>query len=99
VTLPIIVRPVAEADIDEAHAWYECKQPGLGRDFVSRVDAAFVKLGASPDLGILVHKQLRRPAVERFPYGVFYVIEDQRIIVVGVIHGRRAPRVWKRRLG
>jgi plasmid stabilization system protein ParE len=98
VTLPIIVRPIAESDIDEAYAWYERKQPGLGKGFISQVDAALVKISQSPDRGIAVHKQLRRLAVARFPYGVFYIIEAKRIVIVGVIHGSRAPRVWKRRL-
>ncbi|MCI0357437.1 MAG: type II toxin-antitoxin system RelE/ParE family toxin [Planctomycetaceae bacterium] len=97
-TIPIIVRPAADADIDEAHDWYERKQAGLGKSFVSKIDEAMEKLRRSPDLGIVVHKQLRRLAVDRFPYGVFYLVEAQRIVVVGVIHGRRAPRVWKRRL-
>jgi len=98
VTASIIIRPAAEADIQEARDWYERKRPGLGVTFVTRVDEGLDKLRRSPDLGILVHKQLRRLAVDRFPYGIFYVIEGQRIIVVGVIHGRRAPRHWKRRL-
>ena len=48
--------------------------------------------------GIVVHKQMRRANVQRIPYGVFYLVEPQQIIVVAVLHGRRAPRQWKSRL-
>lgn len=98
-SIQIVIRPLAEADIEEAHDWYERKQSGIGKVFVSQVDEALEKLRRSPDLGVVVYKHLRRLAVDRFPYGVFYLVEGQRIIVVGVIHGRRAPRVWKRRTG
>ena len=46
----------------------------------------------------LVYKQLRRANVRRFPYGVFYQIKDKSIIVVAILHARRAPRHWKSRL-
>jgi toxin ParE1/3/4 len=98
VTLKIIVRPAAEEDLDEAAAWYEKQQGGLGKEFLASVDEAFAKLQDWPDFGIPVHKELRRANLRRFPYGVFYLVEAQRIVIVGVLHGRRSPRVWKLRL-
>jgi len=34
----------------------------------------------------------------RFPFGVFYVVDDDGAVVIGVIHGSRHPRRWKSRL-
>jgi toxin ParE1/3/4 len=42
---------------------------------------------------------MRRARVRRFPYGVFYLVTDSTIVVVGVLHGRRSPRQWKSRAG
>jgi hypothetical protein len=39
----------------------------------------------------------RRYLMHRFPYGVFYQIHDDALLVVGVIHGHRAPTEWQRR--
>lgn len=36
----LIVRREAEADIDQAFAWYESQRPGLGHDFLLCVEAA-----------------------------------------------------------
>ena len=66
-TATIVIRPATEADIGEAHDWYERKWPGLGVTFITRVDEGQDKLRRSPDLGILVHKQLRRLSVDQFP--------------------------------
>jgi toxin ParE1/3/4 len=98
VKYPIIIRPAAEDDLDEASAWYESKQPGLGRRFLAAVDETLAKLESWPDFGIVVHKTLRRASICRFPSGVFYQVTRDRIVVVGVFHARRAPRRWKSRL-
>jgi plasmid stabilization system protein ParE len=98
VTRKIIVRLAAEEDLDEASSWYEKQRVGLGKEFLASVDETLKKLRQRPDFGITVHKQLRRANVRRFPYGVFYQVSEDRIIVVGVLHGRRAPRQWKSRL-
>lgn len=37
----LVVRPLAEADLDEAFAWYESRSVNLGVDFLRAVDACF----------------------------------------------------------
>jgi toxin ParE1/3/4 len=93
----LVVRPAAEADLQEAYNWYEQRQKGLGTEFLDCVQEAFEKITQKPDLGFLVHKTMRRARVRRFPYGVFYLVDGSTIIVVAVMHGRRSPRQWKSR--
>jgi plasmid stabilization system protein ParE len=40
---------------------------------------------------------LRRALVTRFPYAVYFRVEGNTVVVVGVIHGKRHPRAWKAR--
>ena len=96
-TRKIIIRLAAE-DLEEASAWYEKQRIGLGKEFLASVDETLEKLKHWPDFGIVVYKQLCRANVQRFPYDVFYQVGEDRIIVVGILHGRRAPRRWKSRL-
>jgi plasmid stabilization system protein ParE len=37
--------------------------------------------------------------MKRFPYIIFYEARGDTLIIVGIIHGRRDPVLWKRRLG
>ena len=83
--------------MEEASAWYEGQREGLGKEFLVAVGEALETIAKHPDFGIVVHHRLRRANVRRFPYGVFYLVEGARIVVVGVLHGRRAFRVWKSR--
>ena len=43
------------------------------------------------------HRDLRRVLLEQFPYSVFYRVLPAAILIVGVIHNKRSPLVWRRR--
>ena len=95
--LALIIRPEAERDLAEAHGWYESKIPGLGSDFLLCVDATLYSLQRTPEIYPIVHKNVRRALIRRFPYGVFYLVEKDRIVIIGVLHARRDPRTWRHR--
>jgi plasmid stabilization system protein ParE len=98
VTRKLVLRLDAKLDLEEALDWYEQKRAGLGKDFVAAVGDAMDNLRREPDRGIAVFNQLRRANVKRFPYGIFYLVEPDRIVVVGVLHARSSPKAWKSRL-
>jgi plasmid stabilization system protein ParE len=35
--------------------------------------------------------------VRRFPYGILFLEEDKRVIVLAVFHAKRDPRSWHER--
>jgi hypothetical protein len=35
--------------------------------------------------------------VKRFPYGVYFIVESETLIVIAVTHGKRHPRRWRDR--
>lgn len=47
---PILVRPAAAADIEEAFHWYEGQRPGLGDGFRSELKATLDRVAANPQL-------------------------------------------------
>ena len=91
------VRPEAESDIAEAHAWYEAREPGLGFEFVAELDAAFELIEANATMYQTVHRNVRRALTRRFPYGVFYILESENIVVIAVLHSARSPRLLRKR--
>jgi toxin ParE1/3/4 len=95
---PLIIRPEAEFDLAEAYGWYETQLPGLGSQFLLSVDAALASIQRTPELYPVIHKNVRRSLIRRFPYGVFYVAEQDRIVVLAVLHARRDPRSWEDRV-
>ena len=94
----IIVRPEAEKDIKEAYQYYEECSVGLGADFLLSVDAILSRIQRNPELFQKIYKDLRRGLLERFPYGVFYLVEKDSIVVIAVLDCRRNPKIWKDRV-
>jgi plasmid stabilization system protein ParE len=47
---PILVRPAAAADIEEAFHWYVGQRPGLGAGFRSELKATLDRVAANPQL-------------------------------------------------
>lgn len=70
--MPILVRPAAAADIEEAFLWYERQRAGLGNEFLAAVQSALDDLIAHPTRYPVMHRDTRRALVHRFPYGIFY---------------------------
>lgn len=94
----LIIAPEAEKDIDAGYAWYEDQRPGLGEDFLSRVDACVQAICRSPKMHGLIFANYRRALVRRFPYAVFYEYEDQTVTVYCVFHTSQDPNKWRTRL-
>ena len=93
----LLLRPEAQADLHEAYHWYEQQREGLGSDFLLCVEEALEKIRRTPELYPVVHKELRRMLIRRFPYGLFYLVEEEMIVVVAVFHARRDPKQWQPR--
>jgi plasmid stabilization system protein ParE len=96
-SLLIRIRPEAEADLSEAYGWYEDQRTGLGDEFLLCVDACLLGIQRHPESSPVVHREVRRALLKRFPYGVFYLLGEGGISVVGVFHQSRDPRKWTAR--
>ena len=96
-TRKIIIRPEADADIEDAYRWYEKQRDGLGADFLLCVEDGLARIQRNPEMYPIVYKNVYRTLIRRFPYGIFYLIEKNSIVVLSVFHGRRDPKRWKSR--
>ncbi len=96
-TLEVRLRPEAEQDLSDAATWYEEQLPGLGHQFLDRVLQTFSAISGTPLMYPIVHRNTRRALIHRFPFGVYYRLEDTVIVVVAIMHGSRDPRRWKTR--
>ena len=55
-TLPLIIRPEAEEELSESYDWYERQRPGLGDDFLLRVEAALDSIRYDPEILPAIYK-------------------------------------------
>lgn len=92
-----IFRPSAAADIERSYKWYEDERVGLGEEFLEEVSVTVDAVLAQPKAYPLLHRDTRRALVRRFPFGLFYRIDDDTVVFVACFHVRRSPSGWKRR--
>ncbi|MBI4374271.1 MAG: type II toxin-antitoxin system RelE/ParE family toxin [Deltaproteobacteria bacterium] len=93
----IVLRPEAESDLKEAFRWYEERRKGLGSEFVLSVEASIGSVQRNPKIYPAVYKKVHRALIQRFPFGLFYLVEKEEVVVLAVFHVRREPRNWKTR--
>lgn len=90
---PLIVRPAAEAEIEEAYRWYEGQRPSLGDEFARAVDACLASIRRQPEFYPEQYKRARRALLRRFPYAIFYLGQDNSIDLSGPGQQHRRDRL------
>jgi hypothetical protein len=90
--------PEAERELNEAIAFYEDKEIGLGFDFAAEVYSTILRLMTFPQAWPLIDAEIRRSLVMRFPYGVLYSEGKDEVIIIAVMNLHRKPDYWKDRV-
>lgn len=85
------LRPEAEADLREASEWYDGRKVGLGNEFLAEVERSLTLIQENPRLCSEIHRNVRRALLRRFPYGLFYLLEAETVVVLAVLHQARSP--------
>jgi plasmid stabilization system protein ParE len=93
----LIVEPEAEQDLEEIQSWYEGQRPGLAASFHLSLEEALHRITRFPFLGTEVHPEVRRTRIRRYPYSVFYYVEQTVVHVIAIYHDRRDPDLWRER--
>lgn len=93
----LIVNPFAEEDALKAAVWYNNKSEGLGNEFLLALDAKINEIQRNPNHFQVVYKNIRRALTNRFPFGIFFIVENDTIYILAILHTSRNPKIWKDR--
>jgi plasmid stabilization system protein ParE len=58
------------------------------------MEAALAAIARSPKTYSKVSGEIRRAAMRRFPYSIFYLEDDRQVVVLRCIHQSRNPITW-----
>ena len=98
VSLPLVFRAMAQAELDEAAQWYDKRGSTLGTELLAEVLKVLGKISDQPDRYPLVSGDAREAPVQRFPYCVYYRVRGARVVVIAIFHTARDPSIWQRRV-
>jgi len=93
----------AALELEEAAAWYELEQSGLGIRFLSAFENALDLLGEpnpplTQVLGNAGKLGAQKLLIHRFPFSLVVHEMEQTIIVVALAHHSRRPGYWRSRI-
>ena len=94
----LILTSQAEKDFESAYEWYEVQDPGLGKEFARCVDVKFASVQRNPQhFQVIADKEVRRALVNRFPFSIYFISEQELTTVFAILHQHRNPEYWKSR--
>ena len=95
--MKIQITEEAERDLADGFWFYERQTPGLGDYFRSSLIADIDSLAFFAG----IHEQVfgfHRSLSKRFPFGIYYQVDNETVTVIAVLDCRRRPSWIRRRL-
>ncbi len=93
----LVINPFAEVDIKDSIEWYNFQKENLGEEFTQKIKETVFRINDNPFQFPKVKKKIRKAIVNRFPYSIFFYIDDSVINVFAVFHISRNPIIWQKR--
>ena len=89
---------VAEQEFVEAMEYYNGQCQGLGYEFATEISTTLERIVNFPKAWTKISLRVRRCLTNKFPYGVLYQVRGETILVVAIMHMKRDPIHWQKRL-
>lgn len=95
--MKVVLRPDAEADVRAAVEYYGAAATDLGVEFIEELDRLLLRLSEFPRSAQRVQgfDAVRRALLRRFSFAVFYVEEEDQVVVLRVMHTARSTETWR----
>lgn len=92
--------PIVYQDLKKAKKWYLGINTELGEDFKLKVNEELDYIQKYPKHYQKRYKEIRQAIVTRFPYTIYYLIEEELriVVVVGVLAQKQSFDRIKKRL-
>ncbi|ANF51426.1 plasmid stabilization system protein [Chryseobacterium glaciei] len=88
----LIIKPEAENDLDEAIEWYKEQNENLPEQLLNEVETGLNKIQKYPEHYQKRYKEIRITFTKKFPYGIYYTVENEIIFVHAILHNKQNPK-------
>lgn len=100
--MKVKVSTEATTELTEAAAWYELEVAGLGEQLISSFELATVTLSEPnpplvPVIGKAAKLGAKRLILQKFPFSLVTIENNQTITIVAFAHHSRKPGYWLNR--
>lgn len=86
-------------DIEEARSYYfGTSVENLKRRFREQLIKGLQYISSNPLELALKYRNIRTYNLKIFPYQIHYLYEDDKVMLMGVFHGKSDPQSWEDRI-
>jgi plasmid stabilization system protein ParE len=97
-SLPVLIRPQAEEDVVDIFGELEFIRTGLGKKFIARLREVLERIEWIPEMYGVIWQDVRAVKLQKFRYVVYYVVLNDHVELLAVLHGHRDESTWKSRV-
>lgn len=94
----VSLRLEALTDIEEAQDYFAAGGPSFKDKFTNELEETIELIQQFPEAFPKVLGEIRRVLFRKHTYAVYYIAWPEHLEVIAVIHTRRDPEIWKKRV-
>lgn len=94
----LLISEEAFWDIKEAIGYYSQISESISEKFKEQLSKGLDYIVSNPLTITLKYKIVRSYNLRSFPYQIHFIYEEERVMIVGVFHGKSNPKSWEDRL-
>ena len=87
----------AEVDFDKSYEYYLENSLKIADTFFKIINSSIENIKQSPFSFPVAYKNIRKYIVKKFPFVIYFQIEDSIIKVIAIFHTSRNPEIWNDR--
>ncbi len=88
----------AEVDLKNAYQFYAEESTRVAESFFKQINASLEVIKKNPRSFPYAHKNLQKFVVKKFPFVIYYQLDESTIRVIAIFHTSRNPEIWNERL-
>jgi toxin ParE1/3/4 len=88
----------AEIDFDKSYEFYTLKSEKNSDNFYKSINSALNKICKSPSVNPKIYKEIRKLVLKKFPFVIYYQIDEMVIRIIAIFHTSRNPNIWLDRI-
>jgi plasmid stabilization system protein ParE len=88
----------AESDFEKSYEYYLGENSKVADLFYKKIDYCLHTIKQNPYSYSVAYKHIRKYIVKKYPFVIYYIIEDSIVRVVAIFHSSRNPEIWNERI-
>ncbi len=88
----------AENDLSKSFEYYFKDSPKVADTFFNEINISIEKIKQNPFSFSKVYNNIRKYVIKKFPFVIYYKVENYTIRVIAIFHTSRNPEIWNERI-